>query len=177
MAGSGVLTVKGGDGLEKLMPYTEEYINEMVRKHSDMILRLALTYVRNIADAQDICQEVFIRLFQHHPVFADHEHERAWILRVTINRCKDMLRSPWKRYISGLERSDLPIPEAEEREVVTAVLKLPVKYRIVIHLYYFENYSTAEISGMLEYKESTVRTQLKRARERLKLLMGGMEDE
>ncbi|WP_342481765.1 sigma-70 family RNA polymerase sigma factor [Paenibacillus sp. FSL L8-0340] len=163
--------------MEKQLPCTEKYITEMVRKHSDMVLRLALAYVRNMADAQDICQDVFIRLFQHHPEFADQDHERAWMIRVTINRCKDMLRSPWKRYISALERPELPIPEAEEREVVSAVLKLPVKYRIVIHLYYFENYSTAEIAAMLQYKEGTVRTQLKRARERLKAVMGGMEDE
>ncbi|WP_342439870.1 sigma-70 family RNA polymerase sigma factor [Paenibacillus sp. FSL L8-0436] len=163
--------------MEKQLPCTEKYITEMVRKHSDMVLRLALAYVRNMADAQDICQDVFIRLFQHHPEFADQDHERAWMIRVTINRCKDMLRSPWKRYISALERPELPIPVAEEREVVSAVLKLPVKYRIVIHLYYFENYSTAEIAAMLQYKEGTVRTQLKRARERLKAVMGGMEDE
>ncbi|WP_157764047.1 RNA polymerase sigma factor [Paenibacillus borealis] len=163
--------------MEKPLPGTEEYITRMIHKHSDMVLRLALASVRNMADAQDICQDVFIRLYKHQPEFSDPEHERAWLIRVTVNRSRDMLRSPWRRRVASTSPPQLPITREEDRDVVEAVLRLPAKYRMVIHLYYFESYSTSEIAEMLGSKESTVRTQLRRARDQLKTMIGGMGDE
>lgn len=156
----------------------EHYISELVDKYSDMVLRLALTYLKNIYDAQDVCQEVFIKIFQQEKTFLDPEHEKAWIVRVTINTCKDVMKSQWKRRFLPSEEIVLPITDDENKEVVSFVLELPLKYRSVIYLHYFENYSTAEIAKLLNRNEATVRTQLKRARDILKTkITGGFEDE
>ncbi|MEV5029540.1 sigma-70 family RNA polymerase sigma factor [Paenibacillus sp. LPE1-1-1.1] len=149
-----------------------------MNKYADMVLRLALTHLGNLADAQDVCQEVFIKLFKHQRPFNDAEHEKAWIIRVTINTCKDVIGSPWKKWFSPVEEITLPIEHTENMEVVSFVLKLPRKYRMVIYLYYYEGYKTAEIAELLNLKENTVRTQLKRAKELLKeKIMGGFDDD
>lgn len=156
----------------------ENYINKLVEDYTDMVLRIALTYLKNIYDAQDICQEVFIRIFQQDKTFLDSEHEKAWIIRVTINACKDAMKSQWKKRFFPSNEIVLPIKDNENKEVVSFVLELPLKYRSVIYLYYFENYSTAEIAKLLNRNEATVRTQLKRARDILKTkIIGGFEDE
>lgn len=158
---------------------SDEYFSELVQKYSDMVLRLAFTYLHNMADAQDVCQDVYMKLFKQAQPFQDTEHEKAWIVRVTINACKDVMRSPWKRrFASGLDEAARFIKDEASQEVVSFVLELPKKYRIVIHLYYFENYRTSEIAGLLGKKENTIRTQLKRARELLKTkLTGGFDGE
>ena len=143
---------------------TNEYLEILVNKYADMVLRLALTHLGNLADAQDVCQEVYIKLFKHQRPFNDAEHEKAWIIRVTINTCKDVIRSPWKKWFSPVEEIPLPIEHTESMKVVFFVLKLPRKYRMVIYLYYYESYKTAEIAEILNLKESTVRTHLKRAK-------------
>lgn len=156
----------------------EDYISQLVEKYSDMVLRLALTYVKNISDAQDVCQDVFIKIFQLNKTFIDSEHEKAWIIRVTINACKDVMRSQWKKKFLSINEIVLPVKDRENREVVSIVLELPLKYRSVIYLHYFENYSTLEIAKLLNRNSATVRTQLKRAREILKTKMvGGFENE
>lgn len=156
----------------------DNYISGLVDKYSDMVLRLALTYVKNIHDAQDICQNVFMKIFKCNNVFDDSEHEKAWIIRVTINECKDFMRSSWKKRFCCMNEVALPIKNNENRKVVSLVLEFPKKYCSVIYLYYFENYSTAEIAKLLNRKEATIRTQMKRARELLKTKMiGGFYDE
>lgn len=163
-------------GIELLR--SEDYISQLVEKYSDMVLRLALTYIKNTSDAQDVCQDVFIKIFQLNKTFVDSEHEKAWIIRVTINACKDVMRSQWKKRFLSINEIALPVKDTENREVVSIVLELPLKYRSVIHLYYFENYSTLEIAKLLNRNSATVRTQLKRAREILKTKMiGGFENE
>lgn len=155
-----------------------EYLAILVNKYADMVLRLALTHLGNLVDAQDVCQEVYIKLFKHQRPFEDEEHEKAWIIRVTINRCKDVIRSPWKKWFSLVEEIPLPIGHTESMEVVPFVLKLPRKYRMVIYLYYYEGYKTAEIAELLNCNEGTIRTQLKRAKELLKAKMvGGLDDD
>lgn len=157
---------------------TNEYFEILVNKYADMVLRLALTHLGNLADAHDVCQEVYIKLFKHQRPFNDAEHEKAWIIRVTINTCKDVIRSPWKKWFSPVEEIPLPIEHTVSMEVVSFVLKLPRKYRMVIYLYYYEGYKTAEIAELLNLKENTVRTQLKRAKELLKeKIMGGFDDD
>jgi RNA polymerase sigma factor (sigma-70 family) len=155
-----------------------EYLAILVNKYADMVLRLALTHLGNLADAQDVCQEVYIKLFKHQRLFNDAEHEKAWIIRVTINTCKDVIRSPWKKWFSPVGEIPLPIKHAEGMEVVSFVLTLPRKYRMVIHLYYYEGYKTVEIAELLNRNEGTIRTQLKRAKELLKTkMMGGLDDD
>ncbi|MGG1639585.1 sigma-70 family RNA polymerase sigma factor [Paenibacillus sp. FSL K6-3182] len=158
--------------------YSDEYLTQLVQRYADMIMRIAFTYLKNNADAQDVCQEVFIKVVKLQKTFELAEHEKAWIIRVTINACKDMLRSSWKRFFSPIRDASIPIQHSDNREVVARVLELDQKYRIVIYLYYFEDYSTAEIAQLLNRNESTVRTQLKRAREMLKgSMIGGVANE
>jgi RNA polymerase sigma factor (sigma-70 family) len=170
--------VEGGEQLGSDEMDKNDYITILVVKYADMVLRLALSYLRNLADAQDVCQEVYIKLFKHPISFNDSEHEKAWIIRVTINTCKDLTRSPWRKWFSPIEEALLPIKHTESIEVVSCVLTLPRKYRLVIHLYYYEGYKTVEIAKILNHKESTIRTQLKRAKELLKAKMsGGFDDD
>lgn len=156
---------------------TDKYISQLVDNYSDMILRLAYTYLKNMSDAEDVCQDVFIKIYNKNKTFENSEHEKAWIVRVTINACKDALRWSQRRQFSPIDELSLPIKDDKNKEVVAIVLELPIKYRSVIYLHYFENYSTAEISKILHRNEATVRTQLKRARELLKskIFLGGLD--
>ncbi|MDD4239073.1 MAG: sigma-70 family RNA polymerase sigma factor [Desulfotomaculaceae bacterium] len=144
----------------------------VVKKYADMVYRLAFAQVRSKSDADDIFQEVFLRYVQSKPVFENEEHRKAWLLRVTINCSKKYWSSIWRRKAAPLEDSysfELP----EENGVNEAMRKLAPKYRSVIHLFYYEDYSVAEISRILGIRESTVRTQLTRARARLSKMLKG----
>jgi RNA polymerase sigma-70 factor (ECF subfamily) len=170
--------VNGGEQLGSNEINRNEYLAILVNKYADKVLRLALSHLGNLADAQDVCQEVYIKIFKHQRHFNDAEHEKAWIIRVTINTCKDVIRSPWKKWFSPLTEVPLPNNDTASMEVVSIVLTLPRKYRTVIHLYYYEGYKTAEIAELLDIKESTIRTQLKRAKELLKAkITGGFDDD
>jgi RNA polymerase sigma-70 factor (ECF subfamily) len=170
-----VLGLEGREQMAKEI-YGADYLTDLVNKYTDMVLRLALTYLGNFADAQDICQEIFLKLYKNQKNFIDEEHEKAWILRVTINACKDVIRSPWSRLFQI--PAELPSEIPEDLGILSAVLKLPPKYRIVIYLYYYEGYKLAEISNILNIKEGTLRTQLKRAKELLRIsIHRGNEDD
>jgi RNA polymerase sigma factor (sigma-70 family) len=146
---------------------TGEYLDNILHKYGDMVLRICMVYMKSKTDAEDIYQDVFLKLFKKLPKFESDAHERAWIVRVTINSCKDQLKSSWFRKRADL--TDLMVYQnEEEREIVSLVLQLPLKYRRVIHLHYYEDYSTAEIAAILKIREGTVRTQLHRARLMLK---------
>ncbi|MVO98045.1 RNA polymerase sigma factor [Paenibacillus lutrae] len=127
-----------------------EHFANIVNKYADMVLRLALTYLGNRADAQDVYQDVFNKLFKYERPFNDAEHEKAWIIRVTMNTCKYVIRSPWKKWFAVIE--DMPDRHIENLDIVSVVITLPRKYRLVIHLYYYEGYKTAEISNIFEHQ-------------------------
>lgn len=150
----------------------------LANTYADTILRLSYTYLKNTHDAQDICQTVFVKLLTHPQEFESVEHEKAYILRMTANACKDMLKSPWRRKTCGLEvAANVPAPQAEDGSVLAAVNKLPVRYRSVIYLFYFEGYQAAEIGTILGIPTATVHTRLSRGREKLKTMLGGIEHE
>jgi len=156
---------------------TNEYIQHVLEKYSTMLIKLAFTYVKNIADAEDITQDVFVSLMKKGSNFESEEHEKAWLLRVTINRCKNHLKSSWNKLKVPLEE-DISYLPVEEIEVLILVLDLPPKYRSVIHLYYYENYSINEIAKLLTKSPATVGTWLSRGRNLLKTkLIGGFEYE
>jgi RNA polymerase sigma-70 factor (ECF subfamily) len=150
-------------------------IERVVETYSDMLLRVALHYTQNHSDAEDMVQTVFLKLLKTAPAFASTEHEKAWLIRVTANQCKDLLRSAWKRKTRALEDM-YAAPEEKGLEVLSAVRKLPEKYRDTIYLYYYEGYSTAEIAGMLGVAPGTIESRLHRARARLRGLMEGERD-
>ena len=142
------------------------------KKHRDSVYRLALAYSKNRADAEDITSDVFYRRFTCKTEFADEKHETAWLMRVTVNCAKDLLRSFRRRFTVPLEEADAVCETPEEHDVYCAVTALPLKYRTVVHLYYFEGYSVREIGGILGRSETAVQTQLARARTMLKKALG-----
>jgi RNA polymerase sigma-70 factor (ECF subfamily) len=156
---------------------TDEYIKHVLEKYSKMLVKLAFTYVKNMADAEDITQDVFVSLIKKGTGFDNDEHEKAWLIRVTINHCKNHLKSSWNKLKVPLEEDISYIPK-EDSEVLVLVLNLPAKYRSVIHLYYYEDYSINEIASILHKNPATVGTWLARGRNLLKSqLIGGFEYE
>jgi len=161
------------------MAYTSKnkYLEEMINKYSDMVYRLAFTRTGQKENSEDIFQEVFLRLSRKMPNFKSEEHEKAWLIRVTINCSKNLLNSGFFKHKSEL-KEELTFQTEDRHEIYYAVSELPLKYRTIIYLYYYEGYKINEISNILKIKENTVKSQLSRAREKLKTkLEGGFEDE
>lgn len=148
---------------------------EITEKYLNTVYRLALSQTKNVADAEDITQDVFLRFMQNSKPFASPEHIKAWLIRVTINRCHSLFTSSWHKKTEALSE-EIPFNSPEKSDVYYAVLELPQKYRTVIHLFYYEDMSVAEISSTLRLKETTVKSQLHRAREILKSKLKGGYD-
>ena len=143
---------------------TEETFERVARTYGDMLYRVAYHALKNRADAEDVMQEVFVRLLRARPEFRDEEHAKAWLLRVGARCAADVLRAPWRRREGPLD-DGLPAPEPPgEGGVVEAVLALPAKYRTAVHLYYYEELSVAEIAAVLGKSEGAVKSRLFRAR-------------
>lgn len=157
---------------------TTDALETVVRRYADMVYRLALVHLRSAADAEDVFQDVFLRYAEKAPDFRDEEHRRAWLLRVTLNRCRSHFRSPWFRRTAPLdEAAHAAAPAPDASPVDEAVARLPARYRAVVHLHYFEDLSTEEIAGATGQRPSTVRSQLTRARAMLRdMLKGGFDD-
>ena len=156
---------------------TPAELEQVMARYGNTVYRLAYAQTRSRADADDIYQEVFLRYFRKRPVFESEEHRKAWLLRVTVNRAKSHFASAWFRHTVPLEECD-GFAAPEERLLDEAMDVLRPGDRQLLHLFYYEQLSVREISGLLNRKESTVRTQLTRARQRLgKLLKGEMNDE
>ena len=163
---------------------TEQALCNAMRLHGDTVYRLALCRMQNTADAEDVYQDVFLRLFQQAEDW-DGEHTKAWLIRATLNRCADLYRFRLRRPVLSLE--DIPelarpdddgsADRARRAELWEAVGRLPAALRTAVHLYYAEGYSTEEIAAMTDCPPATVRTRLRRARMKLKDLLGGFDDE
>ncbi len=158
---------------------TETALCAAMALHGAAVYRLALCRLQNTADAEDVYQDVFLRLFQQDPADWDQERTRAWLLRTAINRCTDLHRFRLRRPVLSL--TEIPelaaVPDRSGQELWAAVARLPKAMRITVHLYYAEGYSTEEAAKLLGVPPATVRTRLRRARMKLKDLLGGMEDE
>ncbi len=151
---------------------------EVIKEYSDMVFRLAFARTGNQSDAQDVMQEVFLKYIQEEKTFEDKEHLKAWLIRVTINTAKNLVTSAWHQRTAQLEEADAVVVEIKEKSsVYYAMLELPEKYRDILHLFYYEDYSIEEISRILEMNESTVKSRLRRGRQKLKEILGGAEDE
>ena len=146
------------------------YIPYLIETYSDMLIRISYSYMKNLSDAEDITQEVFIKLLEKRPDFKNETHEKSWLIRVAINLSKDKLKSSYFKNTTSLE-DDFVDTTQEDNDVIQAVLSLPVKYRSIVFLYYYENYSISEISNILNIKESTVGSQLSRGRKLLKSIL------
>ena len=147
-------------------------MEQIYDKYHESVFRLAFAYCKNRADAEDITSEVFLKRFSCKKSFENESHETAWMMRVTVNLAKDLLRSFRYRFTVPLDDTVLIFESPEESEVYRAVMDLPAKYRSVIHLYYFEGYSVSEIAAIIGRSETAVQTQLYRARKLLKAALG-----
>ncbi len=152
----------------------EEFIKNALNKYSDMIIHIAYHNIGNMCDVDDIMQEVYVKLIQSDICFESENHLKAWLIKVTINKCKDYLKSFWykkNRPLQDISATYYLLPE--ENEVLSEVCKLPFKYKNILYLYYFEEYSLQEISELLGKSVNTVSSQLQRARQKLKFMMEG----
>ena len=134
------------------------------------VYRLAFSYLKNHADAEDITQESFLRLYKFDGGFVSDENCKAWLIRVTINLSKNLIRSGWFTKRAELDEN-ISCESKEDTELLESVLSLPPKYRVIIHLYYYEGYSVKEIADITGATVTAVTTRLARAREKLKVLL------
>lgn len=141
----------------------KEYVNYIYDAYSDTILKIGYTYLKSTQLAEDVLQEVCLKIMKKNIKIEDKTKEKYWIIRVTINLCKDYLKSSWFRKNVELDENLSYLPK-EQDEAILEVLKLPEKYKTVIYLYYYEEYSIKEISKILKINESTIGTRLARAK-------------
>ena len=149
----------------------QEYVKDLIETYADSLTRLAFSYTKNLYDAQDIVQDVFVCLMEKGEKKLSEEHMRAWLIRVTINKCKNHLKSAWISKRSAMPE-EITYSSEENRAIIDAVLSLDLKYRIPIHLFYYEGYKIREIAEMLHKNPSTIGTDLERGRNRLKEILG-----
>ncbi len=157
---------------------SEQEVNRAVERYADMVRRLCMLHLKNAADTEDIFQNVFLKYVLRSMPFESEAHEKAWFIRVTINACKDLLKSFFRsRTVSLDEVVQLPAETPpDHREVLEAVLSLPPKYKDVVYLHYYEGYTAPEISRMLGKNVNTVYTRLNRSKQLLREKLGGDGD-
>lgn len=157
---------------------TNEQFTCLARRYIDTVYRVALNYIKSPSDADDITQNVFLKLLQEKKPFAGDDHVKHWLIRVTVNECKNLVRSRWWRAESIEEYAgQLVFDNQAQSDLFHMVMALPRKYRLPIYLHYYEGYSTQEIGQLLKLPKNTVCTQLKRGRELLKESLQEVEND
>jgi RNA polymerase sigma factor (sigma-70 family) len=157
-----------------MLQTNNDLIKQTIEEYSNTVFRICLMYMRNQLDAEDAFQEIFMKIIEKAPRFNDDEHKKAWIITVASNHCKNLLKK--KKYRITIEFNEnylLSNHVDEGNDLLHTIMTLPLNYRNVIYLYYYEGYSTKEISNILNQRDATIRTWLKRARESLKIMIGG----
>ena len=158
---------------------SEQEVNSAIERYAGTVRRLCTVYLKNDADTEDIFQTVFLKYVLSSVSFESDEHEKAWLIRVTINACKDLLKSFFRSRTVPLDEL-LEQPAAippDNREVLEAVLSLPQRYRDVVYLHYFEDYTAPEISRVLGKNVNTIYTLLTRSKRLLREKLGEDGDE
>lgn len=158
---------------------SEQEAIQAVERYADTVRRLCMIHLKNHADTEDVFQTVFLKYLLSSVSFESEEHERAWLIRVTINACKDVLKSFFRSRTVSIDQL-IEQPAAllpDHREVLEAVLSLPAKYRDVVYLYYYEEYTAPQISRILGKNVNTIYTLLNRSKKLLQERLGGDEDE
>lgn len=140
-------------------------IETLFEQYRDDVYRLALSYTKSIQEAEDVCQTVFLKLMEQKKI--EPGKERAWLMQVTANRCKNLLRSSWWKQTAPMEEG-LPAPEPRYTDTWEMVMALPPKYRVMVYLRYYEELTTKEMAELLHISQSAVTTRLSRARKMLK---------
>lgn len=174
---------KKGDKMSVSGKTDKEMLQQKINAHSDMLYKIAFLQLRNGQDAEDVVQETFYQFIKANRKFESPEHEKAWLIKVTLNGCRKIWRSAWYRRTEAMPEREIPLKrdctsesvmekealqKEQNREIMEAVMKLPRKYREVIHFFYFQQMSIKEICLVTDRKESTVTSQLTRGRELLR---------
>lgn len=148
---------------------TNERFTVLAQQYIDTVYRLALSWLKNVQEAEDVTQNVLLKLYREPKPFQGDDHVKHWLIRVTINECKKTLRAPWRSHESIEDyAASIPFQSPEHSELFYAVMDLPQKYRVPIFLYYYEEYSGAEIAKLMGIPAATVATRLHRGRQMLK---------
>ena len=154
--------------------------NSCVDKYLKMVYRISFHYFGNREDAEDVSQDVFLKLYSHNTKFESEEELKAWLIRVTTNTCHSYFRNPFRKRKTEIDEKEIENivgSSSSEQEIINrkvvmdAVMSLPERYRIVVYLYYYEEYSICQISNTRNIKETTIQTRLSRAREKLKSVL------
>ena len=155
------------------MRLTDTEFETAVGRYGDTVFRLAYSYLKNRADAEDVMQETLLKLYLARKPFQSPEHERHWVVRVAVNECRHLLRTPWRRRTGPLEEAaDTPVWDTPaQSELFRQVMALPPKYRAAVYLYYYEGCSVQETAAAMGANPSTVQTWLMRARGKLRLIL------
>lgn len=157
---------------------TNEQFTCLAEKYIDMIFRVAFNYLGSSSDADDVTQNVFLKLLKERKPFESEIHIKHWLIRVALNECKSLTRSKWWKAESFEEyAASLTFDEPGHSELFYAVMALPKKYRIPIYLHHYEGYSTQEVAELLKIPRGTVCIQLKRGRELLKKTLTEVDDD
>ena len=155
---------------------SELEVNRAIEQYADLVFRLCMVHLKNHADAEDVFQTVFLKYTFNNKPFDSPEQEKAWLIRVTLNTCKDLLKNFFRRNTVSLEEAASAV-SPEHSAVLDAVWSLPKDYRDVVYLHYYEGYTAPEIAAILKKNPNTVYTHLTRARKMLRDILGGEADE
>ncbi len=151
---------------------TEEKFGQIIELYRESVFRTAYCFTKSYADAEDISQEVFLKLYTYSGVFASDEHIKAWLLRCTVNLCKNLAKSYWYRFSQSIDETAEGIACPEEKEsILPEIMKLKPKLRTALYMYYFEEYSVKELSELLGESKTVITTRLSRGRSKLKELL------
>lgn len=142
-----------------------------------MVFKIAMVNLGNKEDAEETMQEAFYKLLYKAPEFNNEEHEKAWLIKVTVNLCRDILRSVWHKRVVKMEDIEKYYDDPSDSDIMKEIFELPAKYKTVIYLFYFEDYSIKQISEILKTKESAIKMRLQRGRQLLKIELKGNENE
>lgn len=147
---------------------TDVCISEAIEKYSNMIRRICFLNLKNMADIEDIFQEVFLKYLLNYDSFQNEQHEKAWLCRVTFNQCKDFHKNFWHSRVSSIENLEIPYESQEQSQLIDSVLALPPNLKQVIYLHFYEGMNIPEIAALMNKNINTVYTNLRRAKARLK---------
>ena len=139
-------------------------LEKLLDRYGDMLYRLCFVMLKNNSDAEDAVQETLIQYFKHAPAFADTEHQKAWLLKVAANKCRDILRFRSRHTYVELDSVSVPTPEEPDRSILDALMTLPEKYRLVMVLHYVEGYRVEQIARIIRRTPSAVKMRLQKGR-------------
>lgn len=144
-----------------------------IEKHADMVRRICFLYLENNADVEDVFQEVFLKYFLNIDKLQSEEHKKAWLCKVTFNKCKDLCKSNWRKKTVSIDQVDIPCYDSpEQNQLIKAILQLPFEHKQIIYLHYYEGFSIPEIAETMKKNINTIYTKLRCAKKLLKQEVG-----